>query len=195
MSRRDINICRVITITGNSASHEELLSWENIGGEKNILVVMATAKFKTQKEKGRFLHRSIHNGHFNKSHSFSSHAQTTIKHFQPLPLEEPCLLALPKWLWDAGLFPFHLSCCVLSLSYLGIVYSDSIFIAMWQMPRLGSWYLCRSLRLCCMQHVEHLSAFLLLTAGEKARSPNTAHHGSCCPLSTWILTSFSLSLK
>lgn len=45
---------------------------------------MATAKFKTQKEKGRFLHRSIHNGHFNKSYSFSSHAQTTIKHFQPL---------------------------------------------------------------------------------------------------------------
>ncbi len=61
----------------------------------------------------------------------------------------------------------HLSCCVLLLSYLGIVYSDSIFIAVWQMPRLGSWYLCRSLRLCCMQHVEHLSAFLLLTAGER----------------------------
>lgn len=99
---------------------------------KNILVVMATAKFKAQKEKGRFLHRSIYNGHFNKSHSFSSHAQTTIKHFQPLPLEEPCPLALLKCLRDAGLFLLHhspsishavFSCSVTWVLFIVIPYS------------------------------------------------------------------------
>lgn len=127
--------------------------------EKYILVVMATAKLKTQNEKGRFLHHSIHNNHFNKSHSHSiSHAVFSRS---------------VTWVLFI-VIPYSLQCSRHHDSAHDISAAPSGFAAcnMWS-----------------------TSAFLLLTSGEKARSPSTAHHGSCCPLSTWNLTSFSMLLK